>query len=106
MRQLLCALGQKLRLDDAVARLTRREARMVEQRPVEADQRRDAADLELLESTQHPPARVLAVDVVDDQFRHERVVEARDLRPGGYPRVDANPRTRRLPVGRDPPRTR
>src|SRR5919199_343929 len=106
MRQLLRALRQKLRLDDAVARLAGREAGVVEQRAVEADQRRDAADLELPERTQHPPAGVLAVDAVDDQLRHERVVEPGDLRPGGYPGVDANPRTRRLAVARDPPRAR
>src|ERR671927_1197553 len=104
MRQLLRALGQKLRLHDAVARLTAREARMVEERPVEADQRRDPADLELLEGAKHAPARVLAVDAVDDQLRHERVVEPGDLRPRGHSRVDANPRTRRLAVSRDPPR--
>src|SRR5947209_20451641 len=106
MRQLLCTFGQKLRLDDAVTRLRSREAGMVEQRAVEADQRRDAADLELSERTQHPPARVLAVAAVDDELRDERVVEAGDLRPRGYPRVDANPRTRRPAVGRDPPRAR
>src|SRR5438105_12998313 len=106
MRQLLRALCEKLRLHDAVARLAGREARMAEKGSVEADQRRDPADLELLEGAKHASARVLAVDAVDDQLRHERVVEPGDLRPGGHPRVDADPRTRRLAVARDPPRAR
>src|SRR5438874_13343685 len=106
MRQLLRALCEKLRLHDAVARLAAREARMVEKGSVEADPRRDPADLELLEGAKHAPARVLAVDAVDDQRRHERAVEPGDLRPGGHPRIDANPRTRRLAAGREPPRGR
>src|SRR2546423_8359699 len=103
MRQLIRALGQKLRLHDAVARLAAREARMVEERPVEADQGRDPADLELLEGAKHAPPRVVAIDAVDDQLRHEWVVEPGDLRPSGHSRVDANPRTRRLAIARDPP---
>ena len=103
MGQLLRALREKLRLDDAVARLAGREARVVEQRPVEAEQGRDAANLELVERAQHAPTRVLAIDSVDDDLRHERVVEAGDLRAGYDPGVHANPRTRRLAVARDPP---
>src|SRR5947208_8814564 len=104
MRQLLRTLGEKLRLDDAVAGLARGEARVVEQRPVEADQRRHAADLELAERAQHPAPRVLPVDVLDDELRNERVVQPGNLRPDGDARIDTNPRARRLAVARDPPR--
>ena len=95
--QLLRPLGQLLGLDHAVARRALDEARVLEQRPVKAEQRRDAADLELAERAQHPPARVLAVDVVDDQLRDERVVEVRDLRAGDDARVDAHAGARRAP---------
>src|SRR2546421_177409 len=63
MGQLLRALREKLRLDDAVARLAGREARVVEQRPVEAEQGRDAADLELVERAQHAPPRLLPIEI-------------------------------------------
>ena len=46
-----------------------------EQRAVEAEQRRRAAELELVERAQHPHPRVLAIDAVDDQLRDHRVVE-------------------------------
>jgi hypothetical protein len=73
MRQLFCALRKLLRLDDAVTRGALDEALVFEQGPVEAEQGRDPADLVLLERAQHAPARVLAVDAVDDQLRDERV---------------------------------
>ena len=104
MRQLLRALCELLRLDDAVARLASREARVLEQRPVESHEGLRPADLELAQGAQHPSPRVLPVDVVDDELRDQRVVEPGDLRPGGDPRVDTHPRTRRLAVARDPPR--
>ena len=75
MRQLLRALGQKLRLHDAVARLAAREARMVEERPVEAEQGRDSADLVLLEGAKHAPACVLAIEVAEgDEVRAGQVL--------------------------------
>ena len=63
-------------------------------------------DDELLERTQHPSTGVLAVDVVHDQLRDERVVEIRDLVAGADAGVDAHADPARLPVGRDPPRRR
>src|SRR5262249_6553226 len=92
-----------LRLDDPVTRRPYDEALVFEQGSMEAEQRRDPADLELFERAQHPPARVLAVDPVDDQLRDERVVEARHLRACGYSGVDAHARPPRLAVARDPP---
>src|SRR5436190_1898957 len=68
MRQLLSSLGKLLRFDDAMTRLSCAEARVLEQRPVETEQRRDAADLILVERAQHPPPRVLAVDTVHDEL--------------------------------------
>ena len=67
------------------------------------EQRRQAADLELVERAQHPPPRVLAVDAVDDQLRDHRVVEAADLGAGDDARVDAHARPGRLAIGGDPP---
>jgi hypothetical protein len=103
MRQLLRTLGKLLRLNHAVARRALDEARVFEQRAVEAEQRRDPADLVLLERAQHASARVLAVDAVDDQLRDERVVEPRNLGARGDSGVDAHARPRRLAVARDPP---
>ena len=73
-----------------------------EQRAVEAEQRRHAADLELVERAQHPAPRVLAVDAVHDQLRDHRVVERRDLRAVLHARVDAHARA---PPARGSPRS-
>jgi hypothetical protein len=61
MRQPLRLLGEKLRFHHAVAGRPFREAGVPEECPVEAEQRRHADDLELVESAQHPPPRLLAV---------------------------------------------
>jgi hypothetical protein len=106
MRQLARALRKLLRLDDPVAGLAADEALVLEQRPVEADERRHAADLVLLERAEHAPPRVLAVDAVDDQLRDQRVVESDDLASFRHAGVDADTRPARLPVARDPPRAR
>ena len=79
LRQSLRRVGQLLRLDYAVARRAVDEAGVAEERAVEAEQGRHAADPELLERTQHPAPGVLPVDPVDDQLRDHRVVERRDL---------------------------
>ena len=63
-----------------------------------------AVDDELLERAQHPSPGVLAVDVVHDELRDERVVEARDLVSAADTRVHAHADTPRLAVGRDSPR--
>ena len=104
MRQLLSFCRKLLGLDDPVTRLSGDEARVVEQRPVKPDQGRDPADLELLKRPEHSTAGMLSIDVVDDQFRHERVVEIRDDRAGRDPGIDPHSRPRRLAVARDPPR--
>ena len=68
------------------------EARVLEQRPVEAEQRRHAADPVLVERAEHPPPRVLAVDAVDAELRDQRVVEADDLtRPPSTPESTRTP---------------
>ena len=69
---------------------------------MEAEQRRRAADLELVERAQHPHPGVLAVDAVDDQLGDHRVVETADLGAGHDARVDADTGAGRLAVGRDP----
>ena len=102
-RQLLGARRELRRLDDPVAGLAGPEARMLEQRLVEADQRLHAADLELAERAQHPPDRILAVDAAHDQLRDHRVVERRDHRAGRDAGVDPHARPGRLAVGRDRP---
>jgi hypothetical protein len=71
---------------------------MREQRLVEADQRLDAVDDELVERAQHPPARVLAVDAVDDELRDHRVVQRRDLAARRRRRSRRARRARRLVV--------
>ena len=81
MRQLLRTLRQLLRLGDAAARLAGGEALVLEQRAVEADERRHSADLVLAERAQHPAPRVLAVDAVHAELGDQRVVEADDLAP-------------------------
>ena len=73
---------------------------------MESQEIRRAVDDELLERAQHPSPGVLAVDVVHDELRDERVVEARDLVSAPDTRVHAHADTRRLAVGRDPPRRR
>ena len=106
MRQLLRLLRQKLGLDEAVARRALREAGVPQKRAVEAQQRRDAADLVLVERAEHSLARMLPVDAVHDQLRDQGVVQAGHIRARRHARVDANSWAARLPVGRDPPRRR
>ena len=98
--------GHQLGLDEPMARLALDEARMREQRLVEADQRLHALDVELVERAQHSPARVLAVDAVHDELRDHRVVERGDLAAGNDARVDAHARAARLVVRGDRPRRR
>ena len=95
-----------VRLDHAVARLARDEARVLEQRLVEAEERLDTFDLELAERAQHPPPRVFPVDVAHDELRDHRVVERRDLAAFLHARVDADARAGRLAVVRDSARRR
>ena len=106
MRQLFRALRQLLGLHDTVTGRACDEARMLEERPVEPDERLHARDLELHERTKHPAPCVLAIDVVHDELRHHRVVQRGDLGAGVHARVDAHARPCRRPVGRDPPRAR
>ena len=73
--ELLRSFRELLRLDDADAGLAGDEARVLEQRAVEADERPRPLDVELAERAQHPPARVLPVAAVDDQLGDHRVVE-------------------------------
>ena len=73
---------------------------------MEAEQRLDSADLELLERAEHAAPRVLAVDPVDDELGEQWVVERRHLRPCLDTGVHAHARPRRLAVARDPPRGR
>ena len=103
MRQLFCTLCQLFGLDNAVTRRAFDEARVLEERAVEAEQRRDAANLELVECPEHPPPRMLAVHALDDQLRNERVVERGNLGTCGHAGIDPHPRAARLPVARDPP---
>src|SRR5437762_1229200 len=112
MRQLLTLLYLLLRLtrellglDDAVARLAGHEARLLEEGLVEAEQRRDAADLVLAQRAEHPVARVLSIDAVHDQLRDERVVERGNVRARDDPGVHPHARSSRLAVARDPPGT-
>ena len=51
MRQLFCTLCQLFGLDNAVTRRAFDEARVLEERAVEAEQSRDADNLELVEGT-------------------------------------------------------
>src|SRR5438105_10647020 len=104
MRQLFRLPGKLLGFRHALARLAGPEARVVDQRTMEADKRRHALDLVLAERTEHPPPRVLPVDVVDAELRDQRVVEPDDLAPRPHARVDPHTGPRRLPVARDPPR--
>src|SRR4029453_4098680 len=103
MRQLLSSFGKLLRLDHAVARLARGEAGVVEESQVEAEQRRDAADLVLAERAQHSPSRVVTIDTVHYELRDQGVVETDHLASGSHAGIDADARPRRFPVGRDPP---
>ena len=104
--ELLRAPGERLRLHDPGTRLATSEAGALEQRAVERDERRRALDDVLLERAQHPASRVVAIDVVDDQLRDERVVEARHLVARADARVDAYADSRRLTVRGDPARAR
>ena len=70
---------------------------------MESDEGRRPRDHELLERSEHPPPRRLAIDVVDDQLRDQRVVEVGNDIPGPNARIDAHPPPGRLSVGRDPP---
>ena len=71
---------------------------------MERDQRRDAADLVLVERAQHARGRGLAVDVPHDQLGDHRVVHRGDLGARLDAGVDPHARARRLAVGGDPPR--
>ena len=82
--------GHQLRLDEPVTRLALDEAGMCEQRLVKADERLDAADCELVERAQHPPARVVAIDAVNDELGDHRVVQLRDLGTGDNAGVHAH----------------
>ena len=77
--QLRRAARELLGLDDPVTGLARDEARRLEERAVEAEEVRRALDDELLERAEHAPPGVLAVDVVHDELRDQRVVEVGDL---------------------------
>ena len=105
-RELARSRCEELRLDEAVAGLAVDEAGVLEQRAVEADERSDAADLELAERAEHAAARGLAVRVVDDQLRDHRVVQRADLGARSDAGVDANAGAGRLAVDRDPARAR
>ncbi len=98
---LLRALRQLLRLHEPVAGAAFDEARLREQRRVEAEERRRALDPELGERAQHPPPGRLAIRVVDDQLGDHRVVEPRDLVSRPHAGVDPHARARRLLVRRD-----
>ena len=104
--ELLRSLRELLRFDDACARLAADEARMLEQRAMEAEQRRRPFDAELGERAKHPRDRPLAVDVVDDQLGDHRVVEVADLVACLDAGVDPNPRAGRLAIRGDPARRR
>ena len=69
LRDLLGALGKLFGLDDATTRAAVDEARCLEERAVEPEQRRWAFDQELLERPEHAAPGVLAVHVVYDQLR-------------------------------------
>src|SRR5688572_4480976 len=103
MRQLLCTLRKPLGLDHSVTRAAVDETRVLEQCPVEAEQRRHACDLVLVERPQHAAPGVLSIDAVDAELRDERIVEADDFPPRVDAGVDAYARAGRLPVARDPP---
>ena len=100
IRHLLRALRQLLGLDEAVTGASVDEARLGQQRRVEAEERRRPFDPELGESAQHPPSRCLAIRVVDDQLRDHRVVEAGDLVAGADAGIDPHAGPRRLLVAR------
>src|SRR5687767_3685295 len=106
MRQLLRTLRKLLRLDDPVARAAVDETGVLEQSPVEIEQRRYAFDPVLVERSKHPLPGVFPIDAVDAELRDQRVVETDDVPPRFDARVDPHARTRRLPVARDPPRRR
>ena len=101
--ELLRAIGELLRLHDPRARLAPHEAGVLEERAVEAEQRRRALEFELRERPQHARDRAVAVDVVDDQLRDHRVVELAHLVPRLDARVDADTRAGGRSIGRDPP---
>ena len=79
LRHLLRTLRQLLGLHEPVARAAVDEARLREERGVEAEQRRRALDPELGERAQHAPPGGLAIRVVHDQLGDHRVVEPGDL---------------------------
>ena len=106
MRQLLCSFRKLLGFDYAATRLARGEATVLEQRPMEADERRDSLDLVLAERAQHPAASVVAVDAVDAELGDQRVVEPDDLAALGDSGIHSNAGPCRLAVARDPPGSR
>jgi hypothetical protein len=79
---------------------------MRQQSLVEPDQRLDSVDLELVERTQHPPPRLLAVAAEHDELRDHRVVQRRDLTAGDDTRIHAHAGAGRLAVVRDHARRR
>ncbi len=100
--ELLRSLRELLRFDHACARLAADEARVLQQRAVESEQRRGPFDAELGKRAKHPRDRALAVDVVNDQLGDHRVVEVADLVTRLDAGVDPNPRAGRLAIRGDP----
>src|SRR5256885_7967475 len=75
IRQLLRTLRKLLGLDHTPARLSAGETVVLEQRAVEAEERRHSTDLVLAQRAQHPVARVLAVGAVNAELCDQGVVE-------------------------------
>src|SRR4029079_18996093 len=80
--------------------LAGRKARAAEKGPVEAEQRLNALDLELVEGAQHARAGPLPVGVPHTELRDERVVEAGDLAPLDDPGIHPHARPCGLAVAR------
>src|SRR6185312_299950 len=66
---------------------------------VEGDQGGEAAGVVFTQCPQHPPGRLLAVDVPDDQLGHHRVVHRRHLAAALDAGVDPHPGAGGLAVG-------
>src|SRR4029079_15567891 len=86
-------------LEEVAARLALRPLLGREDRLVERDQGRQALDAVLAERADHPPRRLLAVDVPGDQLGDHRVVEGSHLAAGLEAGVDADAWPGRLEVG-------
>ncbi len=76
--------------DEAGVEVAGDEARMLHQRRLERDVRRDAADDERVERLAHPRDRHVARRAVADQLRDHRVVVHRHFAALVHARVDAN----------------